>query len=137
MVGLLAFTASAETLSLTYFTGSNGTNNAVAGASTNTYTSGTTFTAANSSGISLQVTASASGTQSSVSTLVFDVSNDNVNWRSSAYRIAMPAFKVAAATTNTTLTLGPIPYLRLTSVENPDAAMLTNVTVKAFIKNGL
>lgn len=84
--------------------------------------------------LSYKLTAAGSGTV----VFRFDSSLDGANWETGAFSISLPANGTAAVTKHGVFDLGPIPYVRLSSVENPNtSAAVTNVVLRYGYKRGI
>lgn len=64
----------------------------------------------------------------------FDESVDGTIWDLAAHTISVTASTTNVVTTLAPITLGAIGYLRLTTIENPNATAITNLTLKYVTK---
>lgn len=114
----------------------NGGTNVVAASSTNS-PSGVTFTAAYSSDIALQPSFKLTGAGSSAVVFVFDTSLDGTTWYPAAFNISITANGTTPVSKVATQALGSTPYIKLSSIQNPNASIITNLALVATMKRGL
>lgn len=101
---------------------------AIAASATNT-TVRASIPATRADNLGLQLSISLAGAGTSAVVAKFDESLDGSNWESSAHSITATANGTNVVTTVSTIAVGAIGYLRLSSIENPNAQVLT-VTLK-------
>lgn len=114
----------------------SGGTNAVAAASTNSVTA-PAFTAVYSSDIALQPSFKLQGAGTSAVVFKFDTSLDGTVWYANAFTISITPAGTAQVSKVATQTLGSIPYVRLSTIENPNATAITNLMLNASMKRGL
>lgn len=135
-LGATLFALNASALDYITTTLNGGTNN-VAASTTNSYTTHAVFTAAYSSDIALQPIFKLTGSGTSAVVFVFDISLDGSNWYSSAFTISVTAAGTSTVTKTASQSLGSQPYVRLSSIQNPNASAITNLSLVATMKRGL
>jgi hypothetical protein len=114
----------------------NGGTNAVAAASTNSVTT-PTFTVAYSSDIALQPSFKLQGSGTSAVVFKFDTSLDGTVWQAASFNISITPAGTALVTKVVSTAIGSTPYVRLSSIENPNATAITNLMLNATMKRGL
>lgn len=75
--------------------------------------------------LALQVSVTLAGAGTSAVVCKFDESVDGTNWESSAHSVSVTASGTSTITTVANISVGSIGYLRLSSVENPNAQVAT------------
>ena len=127
-----AFTASAA-LETTVMDGSSSNQfTYVAAATTNTPLA--VLNCVNSRYVALQALFQCTGDNSSNVTFRFDRSIDGINWHTNILAWAVPAQGAAPAAAITNLDVGAVPFLRVSAVENPGPAAVTNLLLRVFEK---
>lgn len=116
--------AQSYNLSSATITSNSVTITAIAASATNT-TVRASIPATRSANLGLQGTISLAGAGTSAVVLKFDESLDGANWESAAHSLTITANGTNSVTTVSTIALNAIGYLRLSSVENPNAQVLT------------
>jgi hypothetical protein len=104
-----------------------GTNN-VAAATTNS-SFATVIPATRATDIAVQPSFKLTGSGTSAVVLKFDESADNANWTANAVSISVTAAGTATVSKVSNFALGGIGYLRLSTVENPNASAVTNLSI--------
>lgn len=94
------------------------------------------FAPVRSSAITLQTTLKLTGAGTTAIVLKFDSSVDRVKWATGTHSVTITPAGTSEVTDVENVTIGAIPYLRLSSVENPNSATATNVAVKWLGKRG-
>ena len=84
-----------------------------------------TIPATKGDNLSLQCTVTLAGAGTSAVVFKFDESVDGVSWESSAHTVSVTAAGTTPVTTVANVAVGSIGYLRLSSIENPNAQVLT------------
>ena len=133
--GILFAGAAQAQYSIQTTTLNGGTNN-VAASTTNSVTAPVLAFTRSTYGV-VQTTFKLTGAGSSTVVLTFDESVDNSNWDLATRTLSVTANGTTAVTGLSNYTLGGAGYLRLSSVENPNAAAITNLVVKYSYKPGL
>lgn len=136
---LLTIAPSVNGQSVTYDTPTTsltgGTNN-VSATTTNTSFS-VIIDAPRSTYVGLQPVFSLTGAGTSAVVFKFDKSLDRVHWESGGATVSVTANGTNVVTAASSVTLGAIGYLKLTTVENPNASAITNLWLIPSRKNGL
>lgn len=112
----------------------------VAAASTNTTYASSNWTASAISGskMGVGVTFKLTGSGSSTVVLKFDASLDGATWETAAYSVSAAANGTTAVVKNANFDLGALPYVRLSSIENPNASSaVTNLVIRYGNKRGI
>lgn len=104
----------------------------VAAATTNTTYASSNWTAVSVNGSKLGVglTFKLQGAGTSAVVFKFDASLDGASWETAAYSVTATAAGTTAVTKNGNFDLGALPYVRLSSVENPNASAVTNIVIR-------
>lgn len=113
-------------------------NASFAATSTNATWASSNYVAApvRSSAITLQTTLKLTGAGTTAIVLKFDSSVDRVKWMTGTHSVTITPAGTSEVTDVENVTIGAIPFLRLSSVENPNSAAATNITVKWVGKRG-
>jgi hypothetical protein len=118
-----------------------GTNNVGAAASTNsTYASvsqtAASFNVPNHATLPVQVSFKLAGSGTTAVVFKFDESIDGSVWVANAYSISVTANGTNVVANTGKFTLDGMPYLRLQTIEQPNATALTNLTLTIIKKSG-
>lgn len=135
IAGLAICAAAHAQYSLQTTTLNGGTNN-VAASTTNSVTA-PVIAATRASDVALQATFKLTGSGTSAVVFVFDESIDNSNWESASRTLSVTAAGTSTVSNVGNYTLGGAGYLRLSSVQNPNAAAITNLVLKYSLKPGI
>jgi len=110
----------------------------VAATSTNTTYASSNWVASavNAQKIGVSVTAKLTGAGTTATVYKFDASLDGVNWETAAYSLTITPAGTTAVTKTANFDLGGLAYIRLSSVENPNANAITNILIKTGSKKG-
>lgn len=84
-----------------------------------------TIPATRSANLGLQVSITLAGSGTSAVVAKFDESLDGTNWESAAHTVSVTANGTNTVTTVSTIAVNAIGFLRLSSVENPNAQVAT------------
>lgn len=112
----------------------------VAALSTNTTYASSNWMASSISGSKMGVSIKFALTGAGSSTVVFkfDASLDGANWEPAAYSVSAAANGTTAVVKNANFDLGSLPYVRLSSIENPNASSaVTNLVIRYGNKRGI
>lgn len=104
---------------------SNSVTTTLIAASATNSTVRSTIPATKGDNLSLQCTVTLAGSGTSVVVFKFDESVDGVSWESSAHSVSVTAAGTTAVTTVANVAVNGIGYLRLSSIENPNAQIAT------------
>lgn len=105
------------------------TTNAIPATTTNSTIRGT-IVATHAVDIAVQASFVLGGAGTTAVVLKFDESIDNVNWTAAAVSISITANGTSSVSKVSNFTIGGIGYLRLSSVENPNASAIASLAVK-------
>jgi hypothetical protein len=134
-IALSNITSYAQAYSLQTTSLNGGTNN-VATATTNTSFAVTLVgTRSTVMGVQARFKLNGAGTDSIV--FKFDHSIDGTNWKAAGTSLTVAGNGTNEVTGNTSVALGGIGYLRLSTVENPSSSSVTNLYLTYVTKNGL
>lgn len=111
-----------------------GTNNVEAATTNTTFTAVIPATKGLAVAVQPQFKLTDTGTDPVV--LKFDTSLDQINWTVAAQSVTVTADGTNTVSKAANFDLGAVGYIRLSQVENPNAAAITNLTIKYSQKRG-
>jgi len=116
----------------------NGGTNNVGGAATKVYAgSGQLFAAHNAQQLGVFISYSVISAGTSNNVVQFSSSVDNSNWVTNSSLMTILSTGTATVRTNFSINTGGIPFWRVESVQNVNAAAITNLTIYGYTKPGL
>lgn len=114
-----------------------GGTNIIAATVTNTTTAVTSaIPATRGSTLTIQPTLYLSGAGTTAVVISLDTSVDGSEWQSGAYRVSITPAGATKVGTITNLSLGSVGFVRVGSIENPNANSITNLIVRYSQKVG-
>ena len=114
----------------------NGGTANVAAATTNAVTT-PVLTVVKSSDVAIQASFKLTGAGTSAVVFNFDESIDNSSWKSNSRTLSVTPAGTTTVVNMGNYTLGGAGFLRLSSVQNPNSAAITNLVLKYSYKSGI
>lgn len=114
-----------------------GTNNCTATTTNTTFTTSqptAAFTVPPQTDLPIQIVFKLTGSGTSACVFKFDESADNVNWKANAYSVTVTANGTSTVNNTGNFNIKGMPFLRLQTIENPNASAITNLLVQCIEK---